>query len=254
MTLDELKEQVDYAKLPRHIAIIMDGNGRWAKRRFLPRVIGHRAGVRVVDKIVTQCCKLGVKALTLFSFSDENWNRPKKEINFLMSLLSEYLQKELRRMVKENIRFNTIGHIDELPLSVQEIIENAKEQTRDKTGMVLTLALSYGSRREIIETVRKIAEKVKKGVLDLDSINTDLFSQELYTFDLPEPDLLIRTSGEMRISNYLLYQIAYTELYFTDVLWPDFNETQLLEAIVEFQNRLRRYGLTSEQVIKTKGK
>lgn len=254
MTLDELKKQVDYAKLPRHIAIIMDGNGRWAKKRFLPRVVGHRAGVRVVDRIVAQCCKLGVKALTLYSFSDENWNRPKKEIDFLMSLLREFLQKELRRMVKENIRFNTIGHIDELPLFVQEIIENAKEQTRDKTGMVLTLALSYGSRREIIETVKKIAEKVKKGVLDLDSINADLFSQELYTFDLPEPDLLIRTSGEVRISNYLLYQIAYTELYFTDVLWPDFDETQLLEAIVEFQNRLRRYGHTSEQIIRTKEK
>ncbi len=254
MTLSELKKKVDFEKLPRHIAIIMDGNGRWAKKRFLPRVVGHRTGVKVVDKVVTQCRKLGIKALTLYSFSDENWNRPKKEIDFLMALLSEFLQKELDRMLKENIRFNTIGHIEELPPFVQEIIKKAKEDTRDKTGMVLTLALSYGGRREIIDTVKKIAEKVKKGIIDLDSINSDLFSHELYTYDLPEPDLLIRTSGEVRISNYLLYQIAYTELYFTDVLWPDFNETHLLSAIVEFQNRLRRYGLTTEQIIDTKGK
>lgn len=254
MTLSELKKKVDFEKLPRHIAIIMDGNGRWAKKRFLPRVVGHRTGVKVVDKVVTQCRKLGIKALTLYSFSDENWNRPKKEIDFLMALLSEFLQKELDRMLKENIRFNTIGHIEELPSFVQEIIKKAKEDTRDKTGMVLTLALSYGGRREIIDTVKKIAEKVKKGIIDLDSINSDLFSHELYTYDLPEPDLLIRTSGELRISNYLLYQIAYTELYFTDVLWPDFNETHLLSAIVEFQNRLRRYGLTTEQIIDTKGK
>ncbi len=254
MTLSELKKKVDFEKLPRHIAIIMDGNGRWAKKRFLPRVVGHRTGVKVVDKVVTQCRKLGIKALTLYSFSDENWNRPKKEIDFLMALLREFLQKELDRMLKENIRFNTIGHIEELPSFVQEIIKKAKEDTRDKTGMVLTLALSYGGRREIIDTVKKIAEKVKKGIIDLDSINSDLFSHELYTYDLPEPDLLIRTSGELRISNYLLYQIAYTELYFTDVLWPDFNETHLLSAIVEFQNRLRRYGLTTEQIIDTKGK
>lgn len=248
MALDELLKQIDHKKLPRHIAIIMDGNGRWAKKRLLPRIVGHRAGVKTVDRIVTQCRELGIKALTLYSFSDENWNRPKKEIDTLMSILREFLQKELNRMIKENIRFNTIGHIEELPAFAQEIIKEAKENTKNKKGMTLTLALSYGSRREIVDTTRKIAEKVKKGIIDLNSINTELFSRELYTCDLPDPDLLIRTSGELRISNYLLYQIAYTELHFTRVLWPDFQETHMLKAIIEFQNRVRRYGLTTEQI------
>ena len=253
MAFNELLKQLDHKKLPHHIAIIMDGNGRWAKKRFLPRIAGHRAGAKTVDRIVTQSRKLGIKALTLYSFSDENWNRPKREIDMLMSLLREYLQKELDRMIKEDIRFNTIGHIEELPLFAQEIIKEAKEKTRNKKGMVLTLALSYGGRREIIDAVKKIAEKVKNKIIKLDSIDSDLFSCELYTKDLPEPDLLIRTSGELRISNYLLYQIAYTELYFTRVLWPDFNETHLLKALIEFQNRVRRYGLTSEQISKAKG-
>lgn len=253
MALNELLKQLDHKKLPLHIAIIMDGNGRWAKKRFLPRIAGHRAGAKTVDRIVTQCRKLGIKALTLYSFSDENWNRPKKEIDTLMSLLREYLQKELNTMIREDIRFNTIGHIEELPLFAQEMIKEAEEKTRNKKGMVLTLALSYGSRREIIDTVKKIAEKVKKNIIELDSINSELFSRELYTCDLPEPDLLIRTSGEIRISNYLLYQIAYTELYFTKVLWPDFHETHLLKALIEFQNRVRRYGLTTEQTRKSKG-
>ena len=199
-------------KLPQHIAIIMDGNGRWAKKRFLPRIAGHRAGVKSVDRIVTQCRELGIKALTLYSFSEENWNRPKKEIDTLMSILREFLQKELDRMIKEDIRFNTIGHIEELPLFAQEILKEAKEKTRDKKGMVLTLALSYAGRREIVDAVKKIAKKVKNKIISVDSINADLFSQELYTSDLPEPDLLIRTSGEVRISNYFLYRIAYTEL------------------------------------------
>jgi undecaprenyl diphosphate synthase len=231
----------------------MDGNGRWAKKRFLPRIAGHRAGAKTVDRIVTQCRKLGIKALTLYSFSDENWNRPKKEIDTLMSLLREYLQKELDTMLREDIRFNTIGHIEDLPLFAQEMIKEAEEKTRNKKGMVLTLALSYGSRREIIDAVKKIAEKVEKKIIKVDSINSDLFSQELYTNDLPEPDLLIRTSGELRVSNYLLYQIAYTELFFTKVLWPDFNETHLLKALIEFQSRVRRYGLTTEQIKKTNG-
>lgn len=253
MALNELLKQLDHKKLPLHIAIIMDGNGRWAKKRFLPRIAGHRAGAKTVDRIVTQCRELGIKALTLYSFSDENWNRPKKEIDTLMLLLREYLQKELNTMIREDIRFNTIGHIEELPLFAQEMIKEAEEKTRNKKGMVLTLALSYGSRREIIDTVKKIAEKVKKNIIKLDSINSELFSRELYTCDLPEPDLLIRTSGEIRISNYLLYQIAYTELYFTKVLWPDFHETHLLKALIEFQNRVRRYGLTTEQTRKSKG-
>ncbi len=253
MALNKLLKQLDHKKLPLHIAIIMDGNGRWAKKRFLPRIAGHRAGAKTVDRIVTQCREVGIKALTLYSFSDENWNRPKIEIDTLMSLLREYLQKELNTMIKEDIRFNTIGHIEELPLFAQEMIKEAEEKTRNKKGMVLTLALSYGSRREIIDTVKKIAEKVKKNIIKLDSINSELFSRELYTGDLPEPDLLIRTSGELRISNYLLYQIAYTELYFTKVLWPDFHETHLLKALIEFQNRVRRYGLTTEQIRRSKG-
>ncbi len=250
MALDKLLKQIDHKKLPRHIAIIMDGNGRWAKKRFLPRIAGHRAGAKTVDRIVTRCRKLGIEALTLYSFSDENWNRPKREIDTLMSLLREYLQKELDTMLREDIRFNTIGHIEDLPIFAQEMIKEAKEKTRNKKGMVLTLALSYGSRREIIDAVKKIAEKVEKKIIKVDSINSDLFSRELYTNDLPELDLLIRTSGELRVSNYLLDQIAYTELFFTKVLWPDFNETHLLKALIEFQNRVRRYGLTTEQIKK----
>jgi undecaprenyl diphosphate synthase len=253
LALDKLLKQLNHKKLPSHIAIIMDGNGRWAKKRFLPRIAGHRAGAKTVDRIVTRCRKLGIKALTLYSFSDENWNRPKKEIDTLMSLLREYLQKELDTMLREDIRFNTIGHIEDLPLFAQEMVKDAEEKTRNKKGMVLTLALSYGSRREIIDAVKKIAEKVEKKIIKVDSINSDLFSRELYTNDLPEPDLLIRTSGELRVSNYLLYQIAYTELFFTKVLWPDFNETHLLKALIEFQNRVRRYGLTTEQIKKTNG-
>ncbi len=253
MALDKLLKQLNHKKLPSHIAIIMDGNGRWAKKRFLPRIAGHRAGAKTVDRIVTRCRKLGIKALTLYSFSDENWNRPKREIDTLMSLLREYLQKELDTMLREDIRFNTIGHIEDLPLFAQEMVKDAEEKTRNKKGMVLTLALSYGSRREIIDAVKKIAEKVEKRIIKVDSINSDLFSRELYTNGLPEPDLLIRTSGELRVSNYLLYQIAYTELFFTKVLWPDFNETHLLKALIEFQNRVRRYGLTTEQIKKTNG-
>lgn len=253
MALEEMLKQLDHKKLPRHIAVIMDGNGRWAKKRFLPRIAGHRAGAKTVDRIVAQCRKLGIKALTLYSFSDENWNRPKKEIDMLMSLLREYIKKELDRMIEEDIRFNTIGHIEELPEFAREIIEEAREKTRDKKGMVLTLALSYGGRREIVDAVKKIAEKTKKGIIKLDSINTELFSKELYTADLPELDLLIRTSGELRISNYLLFQVAYAELYFTKALWPDFKETHLLKALLEFQQRVRRYGLTTEQIEKGKG-
>ncbi len=253
MTLQELQKQVDHGKLPRHIAIIMDGNGRWAEKRFLPRVVGHRKGVKVVDKVVTQCRKLGIKALTLYSFSDENWNRPRAEIDILMSILQKYLKKEMNRMIREDIRFNTIGHVEELPLFAQEAIREVKEKTRDKKGMVLTLALSYGSRREIVDTVKKIVEKVNKGIINLNSINSETFTKELYTGDLPEPDLLIRSSGELRISNFLMYQIAYTELYFTDILWPDFNESHLLKAIIEYQSRIRRYGLTTGQVKKSKG-
>jgi len=250
MSIPALLKQVDINNLPKHIAIIMDGNGRWAKKRFLPRIAGHRAGVKTVDRIVTICRKIGIKALTLYSFSEENWSRPKNEINALMEILKRYLKKELDRMLKEDIRFNTIGTIDNLPLSAQKIIQDAKERTKNNEGMVLTLALSYGSRSEIVDAVREIASDIKKNKISVEDITLGLFQSYLYTKDLPEPDLLIRTSGELRISNFLLYQIAYAELYFTDLLWPDFKEDDLLKAVIEFQARERRFGMTGEQITK----
>ena len=250
MSIPALLKQVDINNLPKHIAIIMDGNGRWAKKRFLPRIAGHRAGVKTVDRIVTICRKIGIKALTLYSFSEENWSRPKNEINALMEILKRYLKKELDRMLKEDIRFNTIGTIDNLPLSAQKIIQDAKERTKNNEGMVLTLALSYGSRSEIVDAVREIASDIKKNKISVEDITLGLFQSYLYTKDLPEPDLLIRTSGELRISNFLLYQIAYAELYFTDLLWPDFKEDDLLKAVIEFQKRERRFGMTGEQITK----
>jgi undecaprenyl diphosphate synthase len=230
----------------------MDGNGRWAKRRFLPRIAGHRAGVKAVDRVVTICRNIGIKALTLYSFSEENWNRPKDEISALMEILQRYLKKELDRMLKENIRFNTIGIIDNLPASAQNIIQGAKDKTKRNDGMILTLALSYGGRREILDAARGIASAIKKNEISPEDITPILFQSYLYTRDLPEPDLLIRTSGELRISNFLLWQIAYTELYFTDVLWPDFKEDDILRAIIEFQKRERRFGMIGEQTLSNK--
>ncbi len=250
MSKAPLLKQIDTNNLPNHIAIIMDGNGRWAKKRFLPRIAGHRAGVKTVDRIVTICRKIGIKALTLYSFSEENWSRPKNEINALMEILKRYLKKELDRMLKEDIRFNTIGTINNLPLSAQQIIQDAKERTKNNKGMVLTLALSYGSRSEIVDAVREIASDIKINKISVEDITPGLFQSYLYTKDLPEPDLLIRTSGELRISNFLLYQIAYAELYFTDLLWPDFKEDDLLKAVIEFQTRERRFGMTGEQITK----
>ncbi len=245
----ELMEQVDRNRLPRHIAIIMDGNGRWARRNFMPRVEGHRQGVKTVDRIVTLCAELHLEALTLYSFSEENWNRPQPEVNALMKILDQYLKKELERMQRENIRFNTIGHIHELPPEIQELIRRTERMTRDNTGLVLTLALSYGGRQEILDAVRSIARRIRDGELSLDEIDFPLLESSLYTHDLPEPDLLIRTSGELRISNFLLYQIAYTELHYTNVLWPDFREEDLLHAIIDYQKRERRFGLTQDQII-----
>ncbi|MBI3814044.1 MAG: isoprenyl transferase [Nitrospinae bacterium] len=246
----KLFNQIDINRLPGHIAIIMDGNGRWANKKFLPRIAGHRAGVKTVDRIVTICRKIGIKALTLYSFSEENWSRPRDEINALMEILKRYLRKELDRMLKENIRFNTIGNIESLPQSAQDIIQDAKDKTKNRDGMVLTLALSYGARREIVDAVREIALAVKNNKLSVEDITSQLFQSYLHTKNLPDPDLLIRTSGELRISNFLLYQMAYTELYFTDTLWPDFKEDDLLTAIIEFQKRERRFGMTGEQITK----
>jgi undecaprenyl diphosphate synthase len=242
--------QIDLKRLPRHIAIIMDGNGRWAKKKMLPRVEGHRRGVKTVDKIVTLCTEMHIEALTLYSFSDENWNRPRSEINALMKILDQYLNKELERMKRENIRFNTIGRIHELPPAIQQRIRHAEDYTRGNEGLILTLALSYGGRQEIVDAVKKIARQVQEGSLPIEDIDFPVLESSLYTHDLPELDLLIRTSGEKRISNFLLYQMAYTELHYTEVLWPVFTEDDLLKAIIDFQNRERRFGMIGDQIVK----
>jgi undecaprenyl diphosphate synthase len=243
-------DQIDPKRLPRHIAIIMDGNGRWAQKNHLPRVEGHRRGVKTVDKIVTLCAEMHLEALTLYSFSDANWNRPRTEVEALMKILDQYLNRELERMKRQNIRFNTIGRIHELPPAIQKLIRRAEDYTRSNNGLVLTLALSYGGRQEIIDAVRKIAKQVQEGVLPIEDIDFPVMESCLYTHDLPELDLLIRTSGEKRISNFLLYQMAYTELHYTPVMWPQFTEDDLLKAIIDFQNRERRFGMIGDQIVK----
>ena len=247
----DLIDKIEKDKVPCHVAIIMDGNGRWAKKKSLPRIQGHWEGVKSVDRIVSLSRKLEIQALTLYSFSDENWNRPPVEINALMKILDHYLNKELDRMKSENIRFNTIGQIEELPKEIQKIITHAIDFTKNCNGMTLTLALSYGGRQEILNAVQQIAVKVVSGELRIDDINYSVFENYLHTNNLPDLDLLIRTSGEMRISNFLLYQIAYTELYYTKVQWPEFKEDDLLNAIIDFQGRERRFGMTHEQILKS---
>jgi undecaprenyl diphosphate synthase len=226
----------------------MDGNGRWAKQRNLPRIAGHRAGVKAVEEVVITARQLGVQALTLYSFSLENWKRPKVEVNALMTLLDEYVKKEVERMVKENIRFNVMGQPGDLPYNIQEVLNDAIKVTKDNDGMVLTLALSYGSRQEVLQAVQSCLRDIQEGRLTIEELSTERFSRYLWSDELPEPDLLIRTSGELRLSNFLLWQVAYTELYFTDILWPDFNGNDLLDAILDFQKRQRRFGYTGEQV------
>jgi len=233
------------SQLPQHVAIIMDGNGRWAMERGLPRVQGHQAGVESIRSIVRAAGELGIKYLTLYAFSTENWGRPQEEVGFLMNLLSNYLDKELAEITKNNIRFKMIGRLDDLPAEIQEKIRRNLKQTETNTGMVLTLALSYSSRMEIVDAVKKIAEKVKAGEVVSQDITPELFSRYLYTAELPDPDLLIRTSGEMRISNFLLWQLSYTEIYVTEKLWPDFRKDDLLKAIQEYQTRERRFGRTT---------
>jgi len=245
-----LLEELDLTQMPRHIAVIMDGNGRWAKKNSLPRIQGHWEGVKTVDRTVSLCRKLDIEALTLYSFSDENWSRPPIEINTLMKILDHYLNKELERMKSENIRFNTIGQLEDLPPEIQKLIAHTKDYTKDCDGMTLTLALSYGGRQEILKLVQQIADKVRTGELRVEDIDYSVLEKFLQTKSLPDPDLLIRTSGEMRISNFLLYQIAYTELHYTNVLWPEFKEDDLLHAIIDFQKRERRFGMTQEQIIK----
>lgn len=246
-----LLEELNLTQMPRHIAIIMDGNGRWAKKNSLPRIQGHWEGVKTVDRTVSLCRKLDIKALTLYSFSDENWSRPAVEINTLMKILDYYLNKELERMKNENIRFHTIGQLEELPPAIQKLIAKTKNYTKNCDGMTLTLALSYGGRQEILKSVQQIARKVHIGELSVEEIDCSLFEKFLQINSVPDPDLLIRTSGEMRISNFLLYQIAYTELHFTKILWPEFKEEDLLHAIIDFQKRERRFGMTQDQVIKS---
>ena len=239
---------IDIERLPRHIAIIMDGNGRWAKRRNQPRVFGHRQGAKSVRKVVEATARLGINNLTLYAFSTENWNRPKHEIKTLMKLLVNALKNELGLMMKNNIRLNAIGHTDMMRTNVQQELQEVLDETKENTGLVLTLALSYGARQEILRAVQEISHKVKNNIISVENVDDNIINKHLYTQNLPDVDLLIRTSGEVRISNFLLWQIAYAELYFTDELWPDFNETSLHKAIADYQKRERRFGKTSEQI------
>lgn len=234
--------------LPRHLAIIMDGNGRWAKARMLPRIMGHRKGVQTVRQIVEECSKIDIGYLTLFAFSAENWSRPKTEIRSLMTLLKKYIKMEVPRMMQNNIRFKVIGNRSDLPQDVASGLDDAMRVTAANCGMTLTLALSYGSRQELLQAAKGVAADIQCGKLSIEALSEDLFSQYLYTATLPDPDLLVRTSGEMRISNFLLWQLAYTELYFTEVNWPDFNKKELYKALADYQQRERRFGLTSDQL------
>ena len=239
---------IDKNKLPKHIAIIMDGNGRWAEQHTIGRIRGHKKGAQAVRTVVRACREIGIKYLTLFAFSSENWERPAKEVQALMFLLEEYLTKEIEQLQKQEIRLTTIGETGRLNSKVQEKLLKAKEMTFKNDKMILNLALSYGGRDEIISAVKKIMKENEKGEIDISKVTKEKFSNYLYTSDMPDPDLLIRTSGEYRISNFLLWQMAYTELYFTKVLWPDFTKDDLLKAIASYQKRERRFGMTSEQL------
>ena len=238
----------DMKNIPRHVAIIMDGNGRWAKEKNLPRVEGHRKGSEVVRKIVEVSRETGIKVLTLYAFSEENWNRPKDEVQALMGLLAEFLQSELPKMMDERIRLCAIGRFSQLPDIVRRVLLETITLTKDNGGMILNLALSYSGRGEIVDAAKEIAVQVAEKRVTSEEIDEDMIARHLYTKDLPDPDLLIRTSGEMRISNFLLFQAAYTELFFTQTLWPDFTEEEFLSALKNYSSRERRYGLTSEQL------
>ncbi len=237
------------SNLPRHLAIIMDGNGRWAKRRFLPRIMGHRQGAKTVKEIVTACRELGIPYLTLYAFSKENWSRPREEVQALMDLLYEYLQNEVDELLGNRIRLRAIGELDRLPERVRGLLFETMEKTSRNYEMQLVLALSYGSRSEIAEAARRIAERCLEGRLSPSEIDEGLFASFLYTKDIPDPDLIIRTSGEQRLSNFLLFQAAYSEFYITDTLWPDFDKKELLKALHDFSGRERRFGKTSEQIL-----
>ncbi|HDQ26141.1 MAG TPA: isoprenyl transferase [bacterium] len=228
--------------LPVHIAVIMDGNGRWAKKRRLPRILGHREGAKSVRAVTEACAELGIGYLTYYAFSTENWKRPKKEVSFLMKLLNEYLDKEKPTLLKNNIRFNVIGGISRLPRAVREKISEVKKTTAKNTGLTMTLALNYGSKNEITEAVRKIAKEAAGGKIKPAEVNEKTIEKHLFTAGMPDPDLMIRTSGEMRLSNFLLWQMAYCEIYITPVLWPDFRKKELIKALKSYSARNRRFG------------
>ncbi|WP_374721852.1 isoprenyl transferase [Peribacillus tepidiphilus] len=238
LTVDQIKKE----QIPGHIAIIMDGNGRWAKKRSLPRVAGHHEGMKVVRKVTRLANQLGVKTLTLYAFSTENWKRPKPEVEYLMKLPEEFLGTFLPELMEENVRVEMIGDKELLPAHTKKAVEKAMNDTKDNDGLILNFALNYGSRAEILHAVQKVLQDAKKGKIDENSLDEALFSSYLMTKGLPDPDLLIRTSGEIRLSNFMLWQLAYTEFWFTDVLWPDFSEEHFLQAIATYQKRSRRFG------------
>ena len=246
--MQEILEKIDKNNLPKHVAIIMDGNGRWAKSRGEERTFGHKNAISAVRNAISACDKAGVEYLTLYTFSTENWNRPNDEVDTLMSLLSETLLKEAAELFSKGVRLHVIGEVEKLPTLVREQLLNVVELTKKNSKGNLVLALSYGSQREILNAVKEIAQEVKEGKISAEDINEKLFENHLYTKDLPPVDLLIRTSGEVRISNFLLWQIAYAELQFLDIFWPDFQEDHFYQCIINYQNKERRFGKTSEQI------
>jgi undecaprenyl diphosphate synthase len=247
--LSKIKASIVIEKLPKHIAVIMDGNGRWAKRKGAMRVFGHKNAIKAVREVTESASELGIEYLTLYAFSTENWSRPQAEIDALMSLLVSTINKELKTLLKNNVRLKIIGEIDSLPLNCQKGLKEAVENTKNNTGLNLIIALSYSGRWDILNAVKRIAVDVKNGLVDIQqTFDSEFFSKYLSTFNIPDPELLIRTSGEMRISNFLLWQIAYSEIYISDVLWPDFRKEHLYEAIVNYQKRERRFGQISEQL------
>ena len=240
--MENLFYDINLDKVPAHIAIIMEGNGRWAKSRFMPRTYGHKVGVETIRKVVKECSRLGVKYLTLYAFSTENWKRPKEEVSALMGLLVKYLRNELEELHKNNVKILTIGDISKLPQVCIEELDLAKEKTKDNRGLVMSLALNYGGRNDLVNAVKNISQEVVDGKISVDDIGDDLISSHLSTKESPDPDLVVRTSGEQRLSNFLLWELAYSEFYFADIHWPDFDEKELQKAIFAYQSRDRRFG------------
>jgi undecaprenyl diphosphate synthase len=246
--LQEIPNDLLRERMPRHVAVIMDGNGRWAKRRAMPRIMGHRKGVDVLKDLLRCCRDWGIEALTAYAFSTENWGRPTEEVEFLMTLFERVLRKELREMMKENVQIRFVGNLEMLPNSLREEIDRAVEETRVNTGIQFTIATNYGGRQEILQACRSIAAAAKDGTLALEDIDESIFERNLYTSGICDPDLLIRTSGEMRISNFLLWQMAYAEIYVTDTMWPDFDRVQFHTALRDYQSRERRFGKVGIQL------